>query len=93
MTKRVIKHEVKLEKSVKFILSALAFGVLAHAFVPAFNVTSAIAATTSKKVAKTTGLGTVSVRLVGPVRLSGQLGLGGKLGLGGAIKCEGCVPK
>ena len=43
MTKRVIEHEIKLEKSVKFILAALAFGVLAHALVPAFSVKSAIA--------------------------------------------------
>lgn len=44
MTKRVIEHEVKLEKSVKIILAALAFGVLAHAFAPAFGVREASAA-------------------------------------------------
>ena len=44
MTKRVIEHEIKLEKSVKIILAALAFGVLAHAFAPAFSIKEAFAA-------------------------------------------------
>jgi hypothetical protein len=43
MTKRTIEHEVKLEKSVKIILAALAFGVLAHAFAPAFSINDAMA--------------------------------------------------
>ena len=77
MTKRVIQHEVKLEKSVKIIFAALAFGVLAHAFVPAFSVRSAVAEAIK---------GTLSVSLSGPVQLSG------KLGLGGAVKCKGCIP-
>ena len=76
MTKRVIEYEIKLEKSVKIILAALAFGVLAHAFVPAFSVKSAIA-----EVIK----GTLSVSLSGPVQLSGNLGLGG------AVRCHGCI--
>ncbi len=83
MSKRIIQHDVKLEKSVKIILAALAIGVLAHAFVPAFSVTSALA----KKHAKS---GAFTVRVTGPVRLNGKLGLGGKLDLGGAVKCEGC---
>ncbi|MBT3305848.1 MAG: hypothetical protein HN377_05125 [Alphaproteobacteria bacterium] len=87
MSKRVIEHDIKLEKSVKIILAALAFGVLAHAFVPAFSTDSAFAA-----VKKTLGSGTISVRVNGPVRLSGDLGLGGKLALGGAVKCNGCTP-
>lgn len=45
MTKRVIEHEVKLEKSVKLILAVLAFGVLAHLFAPAFSIKEAFAAT------------------------------------------------
>ncbi|NQV82902.1 MAG: hypothetical protein HQ494_03685 [Rhodospirillales bacterium] len=88
MTKRVIEHEIKLEKSVKIILGVLTFGILAHAFVPAFSVNSALAGVT-----KTLGSGTISVRVAGPVRLSGDLGLGGKLALGGAIKCNGCTAK
>lgn len=86
MTKRMIEHEVKLETSVKVILAALAFGVLAHAFVPAFSVTSAFA---KKHISGKP----FTVRLAGPVRLSGKLGLGGKLNLGGAVKCDGCVSK
>lgn len=43
MTKRVIEHEIKLEKSVKIILAALAFGVLAHVFSPAFSIKDALA--------------------------------------------------
>ena len=84
--KRVIEHEIKLEKSVKVILAALAFAVLAHAFVPAFSITSALA----KKHISGKPL---TVRLTGPVRLSGNVGLGGKLGLSGAVKCLGCKSK
>ena len=76
MTKRVIEYEIKLETSLKIILAALAFGVLAHAFVPAFSVKSAVS-----EVIK----GTLSVSLSGPVQLSG------KLGLGGAVRCHGCI--
>ena len=89
MTKRVIKHEIKLEKSVKIILAALAVGVLAHAFVPTFTINSALAR--AHNILRSTG--TMNVRVVGPVRLSGQVGLGGTLGLKGAVKCDGCVPK
>ena len=76
MTKRVIEYEIKLEKSVKIILAAFAFGVLAHAFVPAFSIKSAIAEVIQ---------GTLSVSLSGPVKLSGNLGLGG------AVRCHGCI--
>ena len=44
MTKRVVEHEIKLEKSVKVILGVLALGVLLNAFAPAFSVTDAFAA-------------------------------------------------
>ena len=37
MTKRVIEHEIKLEKSVKIILGVLAFGVFLNAFAPVFQ--------------------------------------------------------
>ena len=43
MTKRVVEHEIKLEKSVKIILGVLAFGVLLNAFAPAFDVRKAFA--------------------------------------------------
>jgi hypothetical protein len=43
MTKRVVEHEIKLEKSVKIILGVLALGVLLNAFAPAFSVTEAFA--------------------------------------------------
>lgn len=43
MTNRVIEHEIKLEKSVKIVLAALAFGVLAHALAPVFHVKDALA--------------------------------------------------
>ena len=41
MTKRVIEHEIKLEKSVKIILGVLAFGVFLNAFAPVFDVRNA----------------------------------------------------
>jgi hypothetical protein len=43
MTKRVVEHEIKLEKSVKVILGVLALGVLLNAFAPAFSVKEAFA--------------------------------------------------
>ena len=43
MSNRTINHEIKLEKSVKIILIALAFGVIAHAFIPVVKSTSALA--------------------------------------------------
>ena len=45
MTKRVVEHEIKLEKSVKIILGVLALGVLLNAFAPAFDVRKAFAGT------------------------------------------------
>jgi hypothetical protein len=43
MTKRVVEHEIKLEKSVKIILGVLAIGVLLNAFAPAFSIREAFA--------------------------------------------------
>jgi len=43
MTKRVVEHKIKLEKSVKIILGVLAFGVFLNAFAPAFDVRKAFA--------------------------------------------------
>ena len=43
MTKRVVEHKIKLEKSVKIILGVLAFGVFLNAFAPAFSVREAFA--------------------------------------------------
>ena len=43
MTKRVVEHEIKLEKSVKVILGVLALGVLLNAFAPVFDVRKAFA--------------------------------------------------
>jgi hypothetical protein len=47
MTKRVIEHEIKLQKSVIVILAVLAIGVCANAFAPAFSIKDALAAGTS----------------------------------------------
>ena len=43
MTKRVVEHEIKLEKSVKIILGVFALGVLLNAFAPVFDVREAFA--------------------------------------------------
>ena len=43
MTKRVIEHEIKLQKSVIVILAVLAIGVFANAFAPAFSIKDALA--------------------------------------------------
>jgi len=43
MTKRVIEHEIKLEKSVKIILAFFSFGVLAHLFAPVLSINEAFA--------------------------------------------------
>ena len=43
MTKRVVEHKIKLEKSVKIILGVLAFGVFLNAFAPVFDVRDAFA--------------------------------------------------
>ena len=44
MTKRTVQHVIKLEKSVKIILGALAIGVMAHAFTPdTFSIKDAMA--------------------------------------------------
>ena len=38
VTQRIVRHDVKLQKSVIIILGVLAFGVCANAFSSAFNV-------------------------------------------------------
>ncbi len=38
MTQRIVRYDIKLQKSVIIILGVLAFGVCANAFAPAFNV-------------------------------------------------------
>ena len=43
MTKRVIEHEIKLQKSVIVILAVLAIGVCANAFAPVFDIKDALA--------------------------------------------------
>lgn len=43
MTERLIKHEVKLQKSVIIILGVLALGVCANAFGPTLGVKDAMA--------------------------------------------------
>ena len=43
MSERKVIHEVKLQKSVVIILGALAFGVCANVFVPAFTIKDAVA--------------------------------------------------
>ena len=48
MTKRVVEHEIKLEKSVKIILGVLALGVLLNAFAPVFDVRDVFADITDK---------------------------------------------
>jgi hypothetical protein len=43
MSERKVIHEVKLQKSVVIILGALAFGVCANVFAPAFTIEDALA--------------------------------------------------
>ena len=43
MTKRIVSHEVKLQKSVIIILGVLAFGICANAFLPVFHVRDVLA--------------------------------------------------
>ena len=50
MTKRVVEHEIKLEKSVKIILGVLAFGVFLNAFAPVFDVRKAFALSYGDKI-------------------------------------------
>ena len=38
MTQRIVRHEIKLQKSVIIILGVLAFGVCANAILPIFSV-------------------------------------------------------
>ena len=48
MTKRVVEHKIKLEKSLTIILGVLALGVFINAFTPAFSVREAFADFSSK---------------------------------------------
>jgi hypothetical protein len=57
MTKRVVEHEIKLEKSVKIIL-----GVLLNAFAPAFSVREAFAELGSGDVIKVSVSGGLECR-------------------------------
>ena len=50
MTKRVIEHEIKLQKSVIVILAVLAIGVCANAFAPVFGVKDALAQSLGGKI-------------------------------------------
>ena len=43
MSDKKIVHEVRLQKSVVIILGALAFGVCANVFAPAFKIEKALA--------------------------------------------------
>ncbi len=43
MNERIIRHEIKLQKSVIFILAVLALSVFAIAFMPLFSVKNALA--------------------------------------------------
>ena len=43
MTQRIVRHDVKLQKSVIIILGVLAFGVCANAFSSVFNVKEVLA--------------------------------------------------
>ena len=58
----VIKHEVKLERSVKIILRILAIGVFLNVFAPFFAVKEALAEYLN---------GSLSVRLSGSVSCGG----------------------
>ena len=50
MTKRVVEHKIKLEKSVKIILGVLAFGVFLNAFAPVFDVRKAFALSGGERI-------------------------------------------
>ena len=62
MTKRVVEHEIKLEKSVKIILGVLAFGVLLNAFAPVFDVRKAFAELSYGDEINVRVVGSVAVR-------------------------------
>mgnify|MGYP000073619488 CR=1 FL=1 len=61
MTKRVVEHEIKLEKSVKIILGVLALGVLLNAFAPVFDVRKAFAELSYGDKIKVKVVGSVAV--------------------------------
>ena len=57
MSDKKIVHEIKLQKSVVVILGALAFGLVANVFKPAFNIEEAFASTQVHKIAICTSSG------------------------------------
>ena len=61
MTKRVVEHKIKLEKSVKIILCVLAFGVFLNAFAPVFDVRKAFAELNEYDHIEVSVIGTVGV--------------------------------
>ena len=61
MTKRVIEHEIKLQKSVIVILAVLAIGVCANAFAPVFGVKEALAELSTFDYLKVILSGSISV--------------------------------
>lgn len=63
MNERVIRHEIKLQKSVIFILALLAVGVFAMAFMPLFSAKNALAELNS--------FDSLNVKLDGKVELGG----------------------
>ena len=65
MTKRVVEHKIKLEKSVKIILGVLAFGVFLNAFAPAFDVRKAFAELDDGDRIRVSLSGPIQVRCVG----------------------------
>ena len=68
MTKRVVEHEIKLEKSVKIILGVLAFGVFLNAFAPVFDVRKAFAELSSYDTIKVSIPSMVSVECLSGCR-------------------------
>ena len=65
MTKRVVEHKIKLEKSVKIILGVLAFGVFLNAFTPVFDVRKAFAELDDGDRIRVSLSGPIQVRCVG----------------------------
>ncbi len=62
MTKRIITHEIKLEKSVKIILAVLAIGVCANVFAPTLSVKDALAELSNYSTLRIHHSGSVNVR-------------------------------
>ena len=55
MTEQVIRHEIKLQKSVIVILAVLAIGVCANAFAPTIGIKDALASSMSVFVSGSLG--------------------------------------